>query len=116
MDNCAEALNRVKVHNVAMINGQPVSSERFMNLISEFRGRLYDDLKRPYFLVLNGREKELFEPASPLFGSNVFDKFTDARDDIEEAGKCLALSRNKATVCHVMLEHRAFNRGHIRRA
>jgi hypothetical protein len=64
---------------------------------------LKDQLKRKFVLLLSAHEARLFEPDQPLFGQGVHDKFPDARDDIEEAGKCLALQRNKATVCHLML-------------
>src|SRR5262249_39536541 len=37
-----------------------------------------------------------------LFGEEVATKFVPANQDIEEAGKCLALSRGTATVFHLM--------------
>src|SRR5262249_6091339 len=40
--------------------------------------------------------------ARRLFGEEVATKFVPANQDIEEAGKCLALSRGTATVFHLM--------------
>ena len=38
----------------------------------------------------------------PLFGPDVFNNFSSANDDIDEAGKCLALGRGTACVMHLM--------------
>lgn len=62
-----------------------------------------DQLRKRYALILTSKERQLYDPPEPLFGQAVFDSFPDARDDIDEAGKCLALGRGKATVCHLML-------------
>lgn len=57
--------------------------------------------RRMFALTVEGQR--LYENASPLFGQEVHDKFPTSRDEIAEAGKCLALRRNKAMVFHLML-------------
>lgn len=64
---------------------------------------LKDQLSARNALMLSAADSRLFDPKEPLFGPEVHLKFPEAADDIEEAGKCLALARNKACVCHLML-------------
>ena len=44
----------------------------------------------------------MFKNDDPLFGEEVFQKFESSREDIEEAGKCLAVGRATASVFHLM--------------
>lgn len=43
-----------------------------------------------------------FEPTSPLFGDAVNDRFIEAAEDIEDAGRCLAFGQGTAAVMHLM--------------
>lgn len=43
-----------------------------------------------------------FEPKAPLFGQQVEDRFPEASEDIEDAGRCLAFGQGTATVMHLM--------------
>jgi len=52
--------------------------------------------------TVSSRHAELLNSNSPLYGQEVFNKFGTAREDIEEAGKCLALDRATAAVFHLM--------------
>jgi hypothetical protein len=47
-------------------------------------------------------EEEKYFKEKQLFGEEVATKFPLANQDVEEAGKCLALSRATATVFHLM--------------
>jgi hypothetical protein len=60
------------------------------------------ELKSRLVLILSQKEASLIQPDHPLFGKEVFDKFEATREDIEEAGKCLAFGRSTATVFHLM--------------
>jgi len=52
--------------------------------------------------VLERERAHFFESADPLFGRDVEKAFPAAAFEIEEAGKCLALSRPTAAVFHLM--------------
>ncbi len=62
------------------------------------------------FRELSGQKAVLLSPSDVrmisnetlLFGEEVFDAFSFAREDIEEAGKCLAFQRSTAAVFHLM--------------
>lgn len=47
-------------------------------------------------------DKAGYYSKNELFGAEVDNKFPDAIYDIAEAGKCLALNRSTAVVCHLM--------------
>jgi hypothetical protein len=54
-------------------------------------------------LFWNPKTSNIFEPAEPLFGKDVQDKFqTSALYEIDEAAKCLAFGRDTAAVFHLM--------------
>jgi hypothetical protein len=64
--------------------------------------RLRDQIANTYCLTLSPEEYDLYHQKEPLFGKEVFDAFGSVREDIEEAGKCLALARGTAAVFHLM--------------
>src|SRR5207245_7948003 len=67
----------------------------------ELSERIRDDLQARLFLWIPP-ERSRFYSQKKLFGKLVADKFPQASEDIEEAGKCLALGRGTATVFHLM--------------
>jgi hypothetical protein len=67
----------------------------------ELQGRLRDEMTGTFFLVLEPDKTDYFSKPN-LFGDQVAQNFPSAIVDIEEAGKCLALSRNTASVFHLM--------------
>ncbi len=70
-------------------------------LLKELRTRIFDELtERQFLYVAPDRVKFYTEPM--LFGKEVNDRLSAAIDDIEEAGKCLALGRATACVLHTM--------------
>ena len=69
--------------------------------IRELKIRLKDELNEREFLYISP-ERVKFYKQPMLFGRGVNDRFPLAIDDIEEAGKCLALGRGTACVLHTM--------------
>lgn len=75
-------------------------------LLKDLRERIEDEFRVKVFLTLTVKEAELY--AFPIKGwESVIDRFGDSVRDIEEMGKCLALSRYPAAVFHSMqvIEH-----------
>lgn len=65
--------------------------------------RLIDELSLVTVFVLEESKAGLFDPSEPLFGPEVAARFaTEAVFEIDEAAKCLALSRPTASVFHLM--------------
>jgi hypothetical protein len=101
LDYCAASLRRVQAVMRQHVAGElgPDVAER---QIQDFRDRVHDALKEPHFLVLNARERELYEAKASFFGECAETAFADIQHDLEEAAKCLALKRNTAMVFHLM--------------
>ena len=71
--------------------------------IGEIRSRLRDELRQVKLFALNDTEAQLYAETVSLFGPDVSSKFAASiLEDIDEAGKCLALGRSTATVFHLM--------------
>jgi hypothetical protein len=102
MDECHIALIRVNSVMTRYAAGQGETLETVERQIDNFRTTVHDALKKPYFLILNARERELFNPTEPPFGQSVDANFKSAQYDIAEAAKCLALDRWTAAVLHLM--------------
>jgi hypothetical protein len=68
---------------------------------AEFNDRLISEAKAKLFVYV-APEKRRYLLESDLFGSKVATRFRPMAEDIEEAGKCLALGRGTATVFHLM--------------
>jgi hypothetical protein len=69
--------------------------------LQDLRGRILDQLDSRYFFFVPLTRLDYYQKPE-LFGSDVVIKFPNAIDDIEEAGKCLALDRGTAAVMHLM--------------
>lgn len=63
--------------------------------------RIHDEIGMRKLLVLSEQEAQLYSNTEP-FGSEIAAKFQDAKDDIEDAAKCLSLDRGSACVFHLM--------------
>lgn len=74
--------------------------ETVKELVTELQGRIRDELSH-IELWLVTKEESRFLKINP-FGEDISNKFGPARDDIEEAGKCLAYGRGTACVFHLM--------------
>jgi hypothetical protein len=69
----------------------------------EVHDRLLDELGLPKVLVLSPHEADRYAPAVPLFGSEFETKFpAQGVFELDEAAKCMALSRPTAAVFHLM--------------
>ena len=64
--------------------------------------RLIDELNQTQLFVLPRDLAAYFDPPEPLFGKVVAAKIATANEEINEAGKCLALRRPTACVFHLM--------------
>jgi hypothetical protein len=73
----------------------------FRRMIDDLIVRIHDQLNLRLFLFVP-TERAKFYSGQQLFGADVEVKFPDASYDISEAGKCLAVNRSTATVCHLM--------------
>ena len=87
-------------------NGNVVFATQALNNLrgplTEMPTSIRRELESRTVLILSKRDAELFSPVQPNFGEEVFAAFPAAREDIEEAGKCLGLGRSTACVFHLM--------------
>lgn len=58
------------------------------------------EVETTYAFSLSHAEAAFFDPAAPLLGEEVSQKFESCAFDIEEAGKCHALGRSTAAIFH----------------
>ena len=77
------------------------SREDLYRDISDLRSRIEDQLKGRYFLFISPSLVQYYEQKQ-LFGQEVANAFPKAIDDIEGAGKCLAVGQGTACVMHLM--------------
>jgi hypothetical protein len=71
--------------------------------LQEITSTLRRELSLKVLLVLQPQEANYFSPKAPLFGQHFADRFkTEGAFELDEAAKCLALSRPTATVFHLM--------------
>jgi hypothetical protein len=68
-------------------------------LYVELQGRLVDEIDQRFFLALDVRESELYNNPTKSW-AEIIARFPDTVSDVEEASKCLALSRYAAAVFH----------------
>jgi hypothetical protein len=69
--------------------------------VRELKTRLKDELNEREFLYVPPAKVKFYKDPT-LFGKDVNDRFPMAIDDIEDAGKCLALGQGTACVLHTM--------------
>ena len=103
LSGCVPAARRLRDYFKQNPYTPPERIEVIRDLVRDVRVSLYDALENPALLAIELRHARYFEPDAPLFGQKVFDAFEDAREEIEEAGKCIAVGRHKACVFHLML-------------
>jgi hypothetical protein len=84
------------------------------HLLGEMSVRLKEDLEAHVFLQLSADGAGRYDKAATLFAGAVWDKFVDARYDLEEAVNALALERSTAAVFHLMrVMERALHAVHL---
>jgi len=79
----------------------PTDVKDMASRMRHLRDRLFDDLASEYFVQLRKEHVEFYEQPA-LFGETVNAKFKVAKDDIRNAGTCLALEQPMATIFHLM--------------
>ena len=72
------------------------------NNLRELRERLVGELEVQSIYFVDAKKAEYLKKDNAPFGSAVADKLPLATEDIAEATQCLGLSRNTATVFHLM--------------
>jgi hypothetical protein len=98
----AEHFNQVPFSDGTYHFGAPEFA-RLINRSEFLAAGFYNALQAETCLFLSRSDLAYYKSDEPLFGSDVLNKFGSAvNDDIEEAGKCLALGRGTATVFHLM--------------
>ncbi|MBN8979786.1 MAG: hypothetical protein J0I29_00710, partial [Rhizobiales bacterium] len=70
-------------------------------ILKELKTRLLDELNERLFLYVKPESVHFYNQPM-LMGKDVNERFPQAIDDIEEAGKCLALGQGTACVLHTM--------------
>jgi hypothetical protein len=91
-------LSRIKQTIDARVELTP---ESLVAMMTEVQNRMVDELSSRLFLAVPEIQESFYKDRS-LFGNDVEKKFTEMSEDISEAGKCLALNRNTASVFHLM--------------
>lgn len=86
---------------INLINSMPpVSNTEVQSDMRELVNRIEDELSMRLCIVIKQDTASYFAKLNP-FGDEVFNKFSSANFDIEEAGKCFALARYTACVMHL---------------
>lgn len=105
IDRCQELdLNSSAVFVAGLLQSveTPTATVKEMkSRIPELQNRIHDELESVLFLYVPKHEANYFQKKQP-FGELVENKFPETAHDIEEAGKCIALSRSTAAVFHLM--------------
>jgi hypothetical protein len=83
-----------------LIETADLTPNQIRDNIIELQGRIRDELSHIELWLIT-KEESRFLKTDP-FGPEIPNKFAPARDDIEEAGKCLAYARGTACVFHLM--------------
>jgi hypothetical protein len=94
--------SKVAQRLIGKLDGDFFTYPEFIALTREIRSRLQDELEDVTLLSLEVRDRAYFEPAKPLFGAPFETMFASALFELDEAAKCLALSRPTAAVFHLM--------------
>jgi hypothetical protein len=69
--------------------------------VADLKSRIEDQVKGRVFLFVTPTRAQYYQQPD-LFGAEVSERFPKAIDDIEDAGKCLALGLGTAAVMHLM--------------
>jgi len=96
LENCVAKLEEIE----KAIDDLPTYNELALQY-KEFYKCLYDEISENLFLCISTEKQQFYLDPLEKFAVNV-SRFESARDDIEEAGKSYATSRNTACVFHVM--------------
>ena len=97
--NCQVAAKRAS-HPGEMMKTCSLAYRALQEIVTDIDKIIRLELDTTYAFSLSHAEAGLFEPAEPLLGDDVAEKFQSCDFDIEEAGKCHALGRSTGAVFH----------------
>ncbi len=80
---------------------KPKSNETIKSFLERARIAIYNEMEARKFVYIPESQHAYFEN-NRLFGESVYENFKSARDDIENAGNCLAADLPTAAVFHLM--------------
>lgn len=86
----------------ALRRRKPVTYKKFSENLTVIGDTLRRELSLVHLFILEKSAQDYFEPSSPLFGKDFAIKFPSAVYELDEAAKCIALSRPTASVFHLM--------------
>jgi hypothetical protein len=105
LKNCCEAIGlsmSIKsVDRLFTIGRQCNTLGELKGTFRELSTRIKDEIEDNLFLYIPKTHVKFYN-TDQLFGAEVQEAFPSTAYDIQEAGKCLALHRNTAAVCHLM--------------
>jgi hypothetical protein len=84
------------------LNGKQLNYRTLNEILVSLDERVRDELSLVKLYVIEATKSSYFEPVKPHFGDEVEQNFPTAVFEIEEAGRCFALSRHTASVFHLM--------------
>lgn len=84
---------------LAYLNDPKAEYEKYWSMGQELEGRLLDEVRNRQFLSLTMRETEFYRNPLNQWDA-IVERFPEAIGDVEEAYRCLALSRYAAAVFH----------------
>jgi hypothetical protein len=85
------------------MNSPPVLVDlSFQFLMSHTYRTINDELSLAMLFSVKPEHAKFYDPPTSLFGQEVANKFPSTLNEIDEAGKCFALSRYTACVFHLM--------------
>ena len=107
LQECCDALGapltkKSAIRAVRHLKKGGATAEKIQDYTREARSRLIDELEAAKLFALRHDVGKYYASAEDIFGAEVVRILSDALDNLEEAGKCLALSRATASVFHLM--------------
>ncbi len=97
-DLTAKSLRRF----LAGINQQNMTGSKYIQLYKEIDSRFRDEMQSIRFLLLDKKYQKYYEDPLEYFPYNIEDKFEGVTEELDNAGKCLALEQGTACIFHLM--------------
>jgi len=100
----AASITEIPVNNlIKELEDRECTYKRTTTEIRKIRGRFTDELGETKLFVLPSAYAQFYFGALASFGFDIVEKFSyKAAEDVEEAGRCLAVGRSTACVFHLM--------------
>jgi hypothetical protein len=100
--DCFELGLKCSVAQIDRLLAAPeVGPDQISEGLSELLSRLYDELRGQKFFAIEPNETQFYEDSLSQWGC-VIGRFSEVRDDVEEASKCFAFERYSACIFHLM--------------